>query len=157
VDPAYSLLPVERGFNWNDAFADVDAGKWYLVVFRSKHRAYADEGYLAWLDREASKAAMRTPGFMYYFMGVPMKDGHCLSFCLWQTQEAARIASADPAHREAMICGLPSFEYYDLERYHVRKSHGLITFERLHPEVHGQRPVDDTTHLSDPIEQEAIA
>src|SRR5215217_1661309 len=42
-DPAYSELPIEEGFNWVEAFAQVNDGDWYLVAFRSKHAPYADD------------------------------------------------------------------------------------------------------------------
>jgi heme-degrading monooxygenase HmoA len=146
TNPAYSLLPIAQGFNWEAAFAAVTCGSWYLVVFRSRHKADADEAYLTWLDAQAAAAAIRTPGFLYYFMGVPLADGHCLSFCLWNTQAAAQQGSADPAHREAMVKGLPAFEYYRLERYHVKKADGVITFEAVSPDPHHHAgaPADGT-------------
>jgi hypothetical protein len=131
IDADYSRLPIEVGFNWTEAFAAVDDGEWYLVAFRSKHRAGADDAYLTWLDERASSAASRFPGFMYYFIGTPRADGCCLSFCLWRSQPEAVAASADPAHREAMIEGLPHFEHYRLERYRVIKNDGLLSFLSL--------------------------
>lgn len=133
IDADYSRLPIEAGFNWAVAFAAVDEGEWYLVAFRSKHRAGADDAYLTWLDERASSAASRFPGFMYYFIGTPKTDGSCLSFCLWRSQPEAVAASADPAHREAMINGLPHFEHYRLERYRVLKTHGALSFQPLDP------------------------
>ncbi|MDX2161393.1 MAG: hypothetical protein SF162_08730 [bacterium] len=133
ITPDYSLLPIEEGFNWDEAFAAIDEGEWYLVVFRSKHRADADEAHLTFLDEQASSAASRTPGFMYYFIGTPLADGHCLSFCLWQSREAALVGASDPAHREAMIEGLPAFEYYRLERYYIHKRAGEVAFTALIP------------------------
>jgi hypothetical protein len=131
IDADYSRLPIEAGFNWTEAFAAVDDGEWYLVAFRSKHRAGADDAYLTWLDERASSAASRVPGFMYYFIGTPRADGCCLSFCLWRSQPEAVAASTDPAHREAMIEGLPHFEHYRLERYRVIKNDGLLSFLSL--------------------------
>jgi hypothetical protein len=128
IDADYSRLPIAAGFNWTEAFAAVGDGEWYLVAFRSKHRAGADDAYLTWLDERASSAASRFPGFMYYFIGTPKSDGRCLSFCLWRSQPVAVAASADPAHREAMIKGLPHFEHYRLERYHVIKNDGQLSF-----------------------------
>lgn len=131
VDPAYSELPIEAGFNWVDAFALVDDGDWYLVAFRSKHAPGVDDAYLTWLDERASGAASRRPGFMYYFIGTPRPDGHCLSFCLWQTRHDAVAAAADPEHRAAMELGLPFFAHYRLERYQIQKRDGALRFLSL--------------------------
>lgn len=131
VDPHYMLLPIPQGFNWDDCFAAVESGHWYLVVFRSKHRAEADEDLLTALDNAASESARELPGFLYYFIGTPLHSGECLSFCLWTSREEAVLASAQPAHREAMTKGIPFYEYYTLERYDVLKSEGNVSFTRL--------------------------
>jgi hypothetical protein len=67
VDDHYMLLPIERGFDWKTCFANVSAGEWYLVAFRSKHRQEVDKTFLYWLDHKATLAAQQTPGFLYYF------------------------------------------------------------------------------------------
>jgi hypothetical protein len=131
VDPNYMLLPIEQGFGWEAAFADIDAGAWYLVVFRSKHRAGADEALLTALDNGASESARELPGFLHYFIGTPLASGECLSFCLWNSREEAAFASAQPAHREAMLKGIAHYEFYTLERYTVTKQGGAVAFARL--------------------------
>jgi hypothetical protein len=131
IDPDYSRLPIAKGFNWDAAFAAVDAGEWYLVAFRSKHRADADVAALTWLDERASAAASRHPGFMYYFIGTPRPDGCCLSFCLWRSKSDAVAAMANPEHREAMVKGLPCFAHYVLERYQVSKQDSVLAFTPL--------------------------
>ena len=134
-DPAYSELPIEEGFNWVEAFAQVGDGEWYLVAFRSKHAPYADDAYLTWLDERASGAASRHPGFMYYFIGTPRPSGNCLSFCLWRSRQEAIAATADPEHRAAMELGLPFFAHYCLERYQVAKRDGVLSFHALEASV----------------------
>lgn len=129
----YSRLPIDEAFNWDEAFTNVDRGVWYLVAFRSKHRADADDDYLCWLDERAASAASRHPGFMSYFIGTPLMDGSCLSFCLWYSRTDAVVAAAEPEHREAMIKGLPCFEHYLLERYEVAKRDGALSFLPLAP------------------------
>jgi heme-degrading monooxygenase HmoA len=131
----YMVLPVQTSFNWDEMLAYVDEGQWYLVAFRSKHAANADEDELEKLDRAARESAMTMPGFLYYFMGVPLATGECLSFCLWNSKEEAAYASAQPEHREAVKKGLHMFEYYTLEQYHIHKVNGEISFERVkgHP------------------------
>lgn len=131
INKRYMLLPIEQGFNWSEIFAKVAFGQWYLVVFRSKHHADADEDFLTLLDTQASAAASQTPGFLFYFIGVPLASGECLSFCLWQTRESAQQGGAHPIHRRAVEQGIGAFEYYELERYNIHKQNGRLTFNRL--------------------------
>ncbi len=133
----YMVLPVETSFNWDEMLSYVDDGQWYLVAFRSRHAADADEDTLEALDRAARESAMTMPGFLYYFMGIPLAMGECLSFCLWNSKEEAAYASAQPEHREAVKRGLHFFEYYTLEQYHITKRDGEISFERV--QGHGSR------------------
>jgi hypothetical protein len=125
------LLPVDAGFDWETCFANVEAGEWYLVVFRCKHRADADEAFLTKLDSGATAAAMTTPGFLFYFAGVPCSTGECLSFCLWDQRSSAQMGSARPEHRTAVQQGVSSYEYYNLERHLIRKQQGQIIFTQL--------------------------
>lgn len=127
----YMLLPIEQGFDWEAAFQEIDTGEWYLVVFRSKHHSGADEALLTDLDNAASQSARGLPGFLHYFIGTPLSSGECLSFCLWNSQAEAKAASAQPAHREAMLKGIAHYEYYALERYDVFKQDGAVSFARL--------------------------
>ena len=127
INADYSRLPIDAGFNWTDAFAEIECGEWYLVVFRSQHRTDADHAHLTWLDERASRAASQHPGFLYYFIGTPRADGCCLSFCLWHSRQDAVAAAADPEHQEAMVKGLPFFEHYQLERYRVLKRAGQFS------------------------------
>ncbi len=131
VTPDYMVLPVETSFSWPDCFRDIQQGEWYLVVFRSKHRLDADEELLTVLDDAASAAARQTPGFLFYFIGVPRPTGECLSFCLWQDQTSARAGSARPEHHQAIEKGMESFEYYTLERYIITKADNTLSFNRL--------------------------
>ncbi len=131
VTEAYMLLPIEAGFNWRECFARMDAGEWYLVVFRCKHNAVADEALLTQLDTDAATAAREIPGLLFYFAGVPRATGECLSFCLWDSQANAQAASAHSAHRKAMELGVRHYEYYTLERYLIQKSLAGLTFVRL--------------------------
>lgn len=128
---AYMLLPIEDGFNWDACFEGVQAGEWYLVVFRCKHAADADEDLLTRLDADAAAAARATPGLFFYFAGDPRATGECLSFCLWDSQTSARAGAMHAAHRKAIELGVKSYEYYTLERYLVQKSPDRLSFLRL--------------------------
>jgi hypothetical protein len=131
IHPKYMLLPIDEGFSWDASFEGIEGGEWYLVVFRSKHRPDADEALLTDLDNAASASARTLPGFLHYFIGTPLLSGECLSFCLWNSQAEAKAASAQPAHREAMLKGIGFYEYYTLERYYVFKREGAVSFARL--------------------------
>ena len=131
LDELYSLLPIERGFDWETCFEQIETGVWYLVAFRSKHKADADEEILTLLDRRATEAAQKTEGFLYYFTGVPLATGECLSFCLWTDQRAARQGASHSDHRVAKEMGLKSYEYYCLERYYIHKHAGQLMFSPL--------------------------
>ncbi|HVU14068.1 MAG TPA: antibiotic biosynthesis monooxygenase, partial [Phototrophicaceae bacterium] len=126
ADPHYMILPIDQGFDWAASFEGIAAGDWYLVVFRSKHRAGANEALLTDLDNAASESARELSGFLHYFIGTPLASGECLSFCLWNSREEAAFASAQPAHREAVMKGIAHYEDYALERYAVRKWEGVV-------------------------------
>ena len=135
TDIRYMTLPIQEGFNWSECFADIAAGEWYLVVFRSRHRADTDYIALTERDERAQVEARQSPGFLYYFMGVPNENGQCLSFCLWDNQHMAQLASRRPKHQEAQQFADSAYEYYQLERYYVRKTTtpegSGLDFERL--------------------------
>ncbi|MBC7813823.1 MAG: hypothetical protein H7175_21880 [Burkholderiales bacterium] len=131
VTANYMLLPIEAGFNWGDCFAPVSVGQWYLVVFRCKHRADADEELLTQMDVAAFAAASSVSGFLHYFAGVPCATGECLSFCLWDNATSARAGGAHPDHRKAMEIGVRHYEYYRLERYAIHKNSEALTFAAL--------------------------
>jgi hypothetical protein len=117
----YMMLSIDVGFDWAACFEGIDEGEWYLVAFRCKHRPDADEAFLTQLDMAATTAAQQTPGFLFYFAGVPCSTGECLSFCLWNQRSSAQAGAAHSAHRTAMISGIPFYEYYELERYQIQK------------------------------------
>jgi hypothetical protein len=133
VTPLYAKQPIQSGFNWSEAFTGIEPGEWYLVVFRSQHRADADEQSLDEHDRRAFEAARRTPGFMHYFGGTPTEDRACLSFCLWENQGQAKLASAHEAHQTAAQLANSVYESFQLERYIVRNTaDGVVQFVPLH-------------------------
>lgn len=128
INDHYMLLPIEVGFGWQQCFADVENGDWYLVVFRSKHHAEADQDFLNWLDQKATEGAQQTPGFLYYFTGTPLATGECLSFCLWRDQQSALQGASHMFHRVAKDLGLMNYEYYCLERYVIHKKRSRLSF-----------------------------
>ncbi len=87
---------------------------------------------------------------MYYFIGTPLADGSCPSFCLWRSRPDAVVAAADPEHREAMVKGLPCFEHYLRERYEVAKRDGARSFLSLalHPPSTSPHPGLTAVHAT---------
>jgi hypothetical protein len=136
IDPAYMKLPIRDGFNWDEVFALTEEGQWYLVVFRSRHSANADEVVLTEFDDRARMAAMNAPGYIHYFAGTPSADGDCLSFCLWESAAHAKSAARLDAHVAATSL-VSQYAYYQLERWNVSKpqqdqdTSANVYFERL--------------------------
>jgi len=124
------LLPIEAGFNWVECFAAIEAGEWYLVVFRSRYCPDADEALLTQLDNAAAEDARITLGFHHYFIGTPNDWSRPLILLVGQSGVAKQGAS-HAAHRSAMEFGIQFYEYYTLERYSVQRSSGNISFLRL--------------------------
>lgn len=130
VSEEYATLPVADAFNWAEAAAELVAGEWYLVAFRSSRKATADELRLNEFDERAHLEAAVAPGFVHYFKGPAALDGSCLSFCLWQTRADARAAAGRPDHVRAVSLIDEMYESYTLEFHRVvRASAGLLTFE----------------------------
>ena len=123
----YAMQPIAAGFNWAECLAGIDAGQWYLVVFRSVRRATADIAALTAYDDAAHEEALQASGLLFYFKGNLGPSRACLSFCLWESREHARHASALPLHRAAMHAVDEMYDSYQLERYIVAKRAGLAT------------------------------
>lgn len=132
IDPAYMKLPIRDGFNWEEVFAQVEEGQWYLVVFRSRHSPSADEALLTEYDDRARIAASEAEGYIHYFAGTPASDGDCLSMCLWETAAHAKTAARHESHVTATTL-VKSYAYYQLERWNISKTSqtGTQTFESL--------------------------
>jgi hypothetical protein len=130
VSGAYATLPVAEAFNWADAAAELGAGSWYMVAFRSIRLPDADEARLNAYDERAHLEAAASPGFVHYFKGPRADDGSCLSFCLWTSREEARAASAKPEHAAATALIDEMYRTYALEFLSVhRDAAGTMTFE----------------------------
>jgi hypothetical protein len=136
VSGTYATLPIADAFNWDVAAPELGQGHWYLVAFRSVRRPGADEGRLARFDELAHQEAAGCPGFVHYFKGPAASDGSCLSFCLWETREHARIAARKPAHVEAVGLLDEMYASYVLEFHHV-----ITTTEGLAFEPYGHQEV----------------
>jgi hypothetical protein len=119
----YARLPVADAFNWADVATAFEPGEWYLVAFRSILRPGADIDRLRAYDDWAHAEASDAPGFVHYFKGPLGGDGSCLSFCLWNSRDEARAASARPAHRDAVTLTSEVYEAYALEFIRLRKTH----------------------------------
>ncbi len=132
IHPEYASLPIQDGFDWARCFRSIPAIRLYLVVFRSVRRATADLDVLKEHDDAAYAEALGAGGLLYYFKGEANERRECLSFCLWKSRQHALEGAGGPSHRAAAEIWRRMYESYELERYHLEKTHrGMISFERL--------------------------
>ena len=114
----YQNLTIEQGFDW-PRISNYPFDQLYLVVFRSVRRPDADLDLLRWFDDLAYAEALRSGGLLRYFKGDADKRGHCLSFCLWESREAALRAAGGKKHEQAASIAARMYVSYDLERYEL--------------------------------------
>jgi len=119
VSDRYATLPVSDAFTWDACAPDVEPGEWYMVAFRSVRRQDVDEARLTAHDDWAHAEAMVAYGFVHYFRGPTQDDGHCMSFCLWDSRAEARAAAGRPAHTEAAAITHETYAEYTLEFHRV--------------------------------------
>ena len=118
----YATAPIEDGFTWSRCASRLDAGEWYLVVFRSVRRELGEHLTLEMHDYGAYiEAQRRASGLLSYFRGTPNEHGECLSFCVWSSREEAQRAATLPLHAQAMRMADELYQSYSLERYRMRK------------------------------------
>jgi hypothetical protein len=130
----YALRPIQEVFAWDKILARLKPGEErYLVVFRSQRKPDADGAWLDQLDEAAHQEALQSGGLLAYFRGDLIEGNHCLSFCVWENREQARLAAAGPRHQEAVQATSAMYSSYVLERYTVRKEGTEIIFEIPHP------------------------
>ncbi len=121
--PDYADLPIDQGFDWS-AIAACPFEKLYLVVFRSIRRPDADMDLLRWYDDLAYAEALNSGGLLRYLKGAADERGHCLSFCLWESREAAVRASGSKQHARAATITSRMYVSYELERYELTPGNG---------------------------------
>jgi hypothetical protein len=130
VSDRYATLPVSDAFTWDAVLDQVPAGEWYMVAFRSVHRADADEARLTAYDDWAHEEAMHAPGFVHYLKGPTCPDGTCMSFCLWDSRAEARASAGQQNHAAAAAIVHEMYARYELEFLRVRRIDGAgFTFE----------------------------
>jgi hypothetical protein len=100
-----------------------------MVAFRSIIRADADQERLRRYDDWAHEEASGANGFVHYYKGPQAADRSCLSFCMWNSREEARVAAARPAHRKAVTLMSDTYEAYALEFLRVTKRAGATNLE----------------------------
>ncbi len=132
IHPEYATLPIQDGFDWARCLRSIPDARLYLVVFRSVRRPSADLDVLKELDDRAYAEALGAGGLLYYFKGEANERRECLSFCLWESRQHALEAVGGPSHRAAAEIWRAMYESYELERYHLERTHrGAVSFERL--------------------------
>lgn len=132
IRPDYADFDVDvrDSFPWNEIFDCLNIPPKQQVVlfaFRSKKLPGADIHKLAMLDEKALLAAEGSPGFIHY---KPL-DG--LSYCLWESQEAAEAATSVEAHRDAAKYAVHAYERWSLNCWAVGKSSitGQVEFAQI--------------------------
>ena len=121
-------LPIGSAFDWSAVTSEADHGEWYVVTFRSVRRPDADEARLTALDDVAHAEAAGMPGFIHYYKGPTNDHGDCLSFCIWESREAARAASRLPGHVVASAVAGEMYESYRLDCLRLIKHAGRPDF-----------------------------
>jgi hypothetical protein len=121
IHPDHATLPIREGFNWSSCLGDARFDRLYLVVFRSMLRVTADLELLWEHDKRAHAEALKAGGLLCYFRGVMNERRECLSFCLWESREQARRASAGASHRAASGIVAQTYVAHSLERYDLIK------------------------------------
>lgn len=119
----YARLPILEAFNWSECLADVEAGEWYIVAFRSIRRETADPHRLKMLDDLAYEEARSRPGLLLYFRGAMNERRECLSVCVWENPKLAREATRLPSHRAAAEITDETYALFELERWILAKAH----------------------------------
>jgi hypothetical protein len=126
-------LPIEEGFDWS-SFAGDAFYRLYLIVFRSVRSATADLELLREHDDRAYAEALEAGGLLAYFRGSMNERRECLSFCLWESREQARLAAGGASRREAAEIAAEMYRSYALERYDLDKGgdegHRLLAARR---------------------------
>ena len=128
--PDYVTLPIQYGFDWS-SLSGCSFDRLYLVVFRSARRSTADLTLLREYDDRAYEEALASGGLLKYFKGHANERGECLSFCLWETREQARMAAGAASHRSAADITAQMYISYVLDRYWLKKAEGKLIFERI--------------------------
>jgi hypothetical protein len=125
----FARLPIGSAFDWSAITSESDHGEWYVVTFRSVRRAGADEARLTELDDAAHAEAADAPGFVHYFKGPTNERGECLSFCIWESRQAARASAGGPAHVIAAAVAHEMYASYRLDFVRLTKRAGARDFE----------------------------
>jgi hypothetical protein len=128
--PDYASRPIQTGFDWSPLYG-CSFDRLYLVVFRSVRRPDADLDLLREHDDRAYEEALCSGGLLRYFKGHANERGECLSFCLWETSERARVAASAASHKSAADITARMYVSYVLDRYWLKKAGGELDFERV--------------------------
>jgi heme-degrading monooxygenase HmoA len=117
-DYADFAVPVPESFRWGVILdhLGVPLKKYVaLYAFRSIPNPEAEEEVLLRLDESALLAAKDMAGFLHY---EPLKG---LSYCLWSTRAAAKIATSSAEHREAAKYVGRAYKQWELQSWDVAR------------------------------------
>jgi hypothetical protein len=136
----YRTAPIMQGFNWSYTLEDVEWGRWYLIVFRSKRRADADRDLLSRHDDLAFAEALMSGGLLRYYKGALDREQRCLSLCVWDRRRSAEVATRMRDHRAAARLTGRFYHWYDVERYVLRKRKGYAEPDAVQVGAYGHPP-----------------
>jgi hypothetical protein len=94
-------------------------------------RAEADLDLLREHDDRAYEEALASGGLLRYFKGQANEWGECLSFCLWETLEQARLAADAASHRSAAGVSAQMYLSFSIDRYWLEKVGEKLVFEPI--------------------------
>ncbi|KAB8077380.1 hypothetical protein BDV29DRAFT_168338 [Aspergillus leporis] len=118
----YATAPYTETFNWEDVFgflrglASADGYKWqrqhfYVVVFRSRLRADADNQRLHDLDAYSHQEACASGGLLKYWFGTKNESRENLATCVWRSRNDARLGGTGPWHKKARGAARDMYEH----------------------------------------------
>ncbi|MBX4201801.1 hypothetical protein KW803_02820 [Candidatus Saccharibacteria bacterium] len=120
--PEFAARPIEEVLDLQAIYKTLyDAGRIkagqevYMVGFRSELGAGADTEKLGEADEEALEDAKKSPGYIDYGKGMVDDDGNCISFCIWQSVQAAKDATSGKAHSKAADMAPDSYKWHNLD------------------------------------------
>src|ERR671921_1600224 len=128
--PDYVRLPIRDGFDWSP-LSGCAFDRLYLVTFRSVRQPDADLALLREHDDRAYEEALSSGGLLRYFKGQANEWGECLSFCLWESLEQARLAADAASHRSAAGVSAQMYLSYSIDRYWLEKLGEKLVFEPI--------------------------
>jgi hypothetical protein len=115
----YARIPFEQAFDVTEILYLASSKKelpygqpMYVVDFASRAKPGIDYQQLIDYDTAAHREAAASDGFLLYFRGDLDPMGYNRSFCVWESLQHAKAASAKPAHAAAAQIAEEMYSFY---------------------------------------------